>query len=334
MSTGGTTESEPSDSTQGVDPGAYRRRRWPLVLAAIIALLLLGIATALALTVSPQDDQSTYPAGFRWEQHETGDWPVNRRWTVGVPDDLGPGEHPALVSLHPLGGNRSGWATETDLAQFAAQAGVIMVIPQGLWGMWNAGECCGPAAGLGVDDVGFLDEVMSDTARREDVDADRVYLAGLSNGGLMTIDYLCEGSFGPAGAAAVGVIPWDLGNCEGDVPLLVSIGTEDEVFPFDGGFTWAGLLASGRTGRSWHDASNDLIRAWGCTDVADERSFSAWSSPKEPVTAWSRTTYGGCNAPLTLVTVDGVAHTWLWGGDWSHTSEIMSAFGLIPRGPG
>jgi polyhydroxybutyrate depolymerase len=248
-----------------------------------------------------------------------------------VPDGLEEGEHPALVSLHPLGGNRSGWAGETDLAEFAAREGVILVIPQGLWGTWNAGECCGPSAGFGVDDIGFLDQILTDTATRSDVDPDQVYLSGLSNGALMVLDYLCKGSFEPAGAAAVAVIPWDMGGCEGRVPLLVSVGTADEVFPFEGGTTWMGFLASGRSSVSWAQSIEELSTAWGCADIADVETFSAWSSPLDPLTEWTRTTYGGCNAPLTTVTVEGVPHTWLWGGNWSHTLEVFSAFGLSPE---
>lgn len=276
----------------------------------------------LLLTISPEDGEP-YPDGLTWEQHETDDGLVTRRWSVGVPDDLGPGPHPAVVSLHPLGGNRSGWANETDLADFAAAQGFVLVVPQGLWGMWNAGQCCGPSSALGVDDVGFLDEVMERTAGRDDVDENLVSMVGLSNGGLMVAEYLCEGSVQPAAAAAVAVIPWDLDGCDGEVPLMVSVGTDDEVFPFDGGRTWMGTLASGRASTSWDEFAEDATATWGCTDEPAPQAFSAWSRPQQPETAWERTEHVDCTSALTLTTVEDVPHTWLWGGDWSHTREVL-----------
>ena len=233
-----------------------------------------------------------------------------------------------MVSLHPLGGNRSGWAGETDLARAAADEGFVLVVPQGLWGMWNAGQCCGPAAGFGVDDVDFLDEVMAATAELAEVDPERVYMAGLSNGGLMASRYACEGEYAPAAVAAVAVVPWDFDGCDGEVPLLVSIGDEDEVFPFDGGTTWMGLWASGRGSRSWAEMTDELVDTYACAADPELSEFSLWSRPSEETTDWSRADYPDCSAPLRLTTTAGVPHTWLWGGDWSHTREVMDFFGL------
>lgn len=308
---------------------APRRRRWPLVLAGIVAFLVLAAGAALALTVSPED--SAYPEGLEWTEYST-DGLVPRQWSVGVPEGLGSGQHPAVVSLHPLGGNRSGWAGETDLARAAVDNGFVLVVPQGLWGMWNVGQCCGPAAGFGIDDVGFLDEVMAGTAALPEVDPEEVYLAGLSNGGLMAARYLCDGGFSPTAVAAVAVVPWDFDGCGGDVPFMVSIGDEDEVFPFDGGWTWMGAMASGRPSRSYHDMAAELVETYSCEGEPVVSDFALRSQPSRPTTEWRREDHTGCTAPLRLTTVAGVPHTWLWGGDWSHTREVMEFFGLLQLG--
>ncbi len=320
-----------NDSEVGAQPGPEpgkdaptRRRRWPLVLAGIISFVLVAFVVALLLLVSPQDS-APYPEGFTWEKYST-DGLVPRQWSVGVPDNAGDEPLPAIVTLHPLGGNRSGWVGETDLDALARQQGFVLVVPQGLWGMWNTGECCGPAAALGVDDVGFLDEVMADTAARPDVDPDRIYMAGLSNGGLMTTRYLCEGEHMPAAAASVAVIPWSLEGCDGSVPLLMSVGTEDELFPMAGGRTLLGTLASGRTSRSWSEATDELVEIWQCTGDPEVVSFELWSRPREPTTGWERSDHEDCTSPLRLTVVDAVPHTWLWGGDWSHTREVLDFF--------
>lgn len=294
------------------------------MLAGIVMFVLVAVGLTLALTISPED-AAPYPDGLEWIEYST-DGLVPRQWSVGVPDELPAGEHPALVSLHPLGGNRSGWAGETDLHRAAIDNDFILVVPQGLWGTWNVGQCCGPSAGFGIDDVSFIDQVMTSTAELPEVDPDQVYLAGLSNGGLMTARYLCEGGFTPTAVAAVAVVPWDFDGCGGDVPLMVSIGDEDEVFPFDGGRTWMGAAASGRPSRSWQEMSDELVDLYSCDQPPEVSEFSLWSSPAEPTTEWRREDYGGCSAPFRLTTVEGVPHTWLWGGDWSHTREVLDFF--------
>jgi poly(3-hydroxybutyrate) depolymerase len=298
--------------------------------AAVAAWAVLGaLGVAAAVLVEP-DWADDYPEALGWEQRSWDSGAVTRHWAVGVPDDLPPGRHPAIVSLHPLGDNRGRWAGETDLAAQAAAVGAISVVPEGLWGTWNAGQCCRPASTLDVDDVAFLDLVMADTVARDDVDPDRVYLVGLSNGGLMALEYLCEGAVTPAAVAAVAVVPWDAEGCDGSVPLLVSVGTDDEIFPFGGGRPPLLALATGHAARPWDEAAADLRRTWGCdpgTEAAVE-SFRRWTSPSEPLTTWRRETPGGCRSPLVLTTVEGTPHTWRWGGDWSHTREVLRFLGL------
>jgi poly(3-hydroxybutyrate) depolymerase len=315
------------DDTDLGSATAPPRRRWALRLAVVVAALLLAAVVALVVTVSPEESVA-YPEGFRWEQHELDQGLVTRRWTVGIPEGLGPGPHPAVVALHPLGFDRAAWASETDLARFAREQGVVVVLPQGLWGMWNAGQCCGPSGALGVDDVGFLEGVMRRTADRPDVDPAAVHMVGLSNGALMVFRYLCDATVAPARAAAVAAIPWDLDGCDGSVPLLVSTGTADEVFPMEGGRTAANTLASGRASRPWSDARAELVQRWGCADGEEETTVSAWSRPGEATTDWRRAEPEGCRSPLTLTVVEGVPHTWLWGGEWSHTHEVLRFLGL------
>jgi poly(3-hydroxybutyrate) depolymerase len=233
-----------------------------------------------------------------------------------------------VVALHPLGFDRAGWASETDLARFAREQGFLLVLPQGLWGMWNAGQCCGPSSAMGVDDVGFLEEVLRRTEARPDVDPAAVHLVGLSNGALMVFRYLCDATVAPVRAAAVAAIPWDLDGCDGSIPLLVSTGTADEVFPLEGGRTAANTLASGRAGRPWSEARAELSERWGCESDAVQTNISAWSRPGEAVTDWHRAEPEGCRSPLTLTVVEGVPHTWLWGGEWSHTHEVLRFLGL------
>jgi polyhydroxybutyrate depolymerase len=50
---------------------------------------------------------------------------------------------------------------------------------------WDAGNCCGLPATLHVNDVGFLLAVISNAAAHTPVDLRRVYVTGMSSGGMM-----------------------------------------------------------------------------------------------------------------------------------------------------
>jgi polyhydroxybutyrate depolymerase len=68
---------------------------------------------------------------------------------------------------------------------------------------WNAGACCGLPVTRNIDDVGFLLKVISDVARRTPVDLRRVYVTGISNGGMMAYAMAAEASGRIAAVASV-----------------------------------------------------------------------------------------------------------------------------------
>jgi polyhydroxybutyrate depolymerase len=59
---------------------------------------------------------------------------------------------------------------------------------------WNAGQCCGLPVTDKVNDVGFLLKVIANIARRTPVDQRRVYMTGISNGGMMAYAMASEAS--------------------------------------------------------------------------------------------------------------------------------------------
>ena len=96
-----------------------------------------------------------------------------------------------VVVLHQEGGTLAGIAKETDLSALRAQ-GASLVYPLGVDHSWDAGACCGLPRRQGVDDVGFLDAVMKDVARRTPVDNRRRAIVGYSSGGMLAYRYVCH----------------------------------------------------------------------------------------------------------------------------------------------
>src|SRR5262249_3736281 len=54
---------------------------------------------------------------------------------------------------------------------------------------WNANTCCGNG---GIDDVGFIRAVVAAASGQANIDPQRVYVTGLSNGGAMSQRLACD----------------------------------------------------------------------------------------------------------------------------------------------
>ena len=68
---------------------------------------------------------------------------------------------------------------------------------------WNAGYCCQLPSTSHVDDVGFLLATISDIAAHTPVNLKRVYVTGISNGGMMAYAMAAEASDHIAAIASV-----------------------------------------------------------------------------------------------------------------------------------
>ena len=91
------------------------------------------------------------------------------------------------------------------------QAGFIAVFPNGYsrlrsgkFATWNAGTCCGKAESKQSDDVGYIKQVIEEVKKRVNIDANRIYANGMSNGGMMSYRLACElsGTIAAIGAVA------------------------------------------------------------------------------------------------------------------------------------
>ena len=95
---------------------------------------------------------------------------------------------------------------------------------------WNAGDCCGAST---ADDVTYLRHVVSAVARQTKIDLHRVYVIGLSNGGMMALRAICDA---PAVFAAAGSVagPYLGKTCARPVWTHLH-GAQDPVVPYLGG---------------------------------------------------------------------------------------------------
>ena len=72
--------------------------------------------------------------------------------------------------------------TGTAMNAKSDEAGFILVMPNGYQNSWNAGTCCGGASAEQLDDVALFRAILDEVGEHVNIDLDRVYATGLSNG--------------------------------------------------------------------------------------------------------------------------------------------------------
>src|SRR5438874_5913565 len=180
-------------------------------------------AAALALAVTPARAETMYLLTNQGE-----------REAIVLPSRQGPA--PTILVLHGQTSTAAWTAENSGFAETAAAHRFTAVFPQGIRKQWNDGR---EAQAAGVDDVGFLHRLVTALVGRGLADPRQIYIAGVSNGGMMTFRMLCESSELFAGAATViANMPTRIGErCapRKPVPIVMFNGTNDPLVPYDGG---------------------------------------------------------------------------------------------------
>jgi polyhydroxybutyrate depolymerase len=117
-----------------------------------------------------------------------------RQYKVHVPPGYDPNvPTPLVFCIHGLGQDALMFCvTGSAMDKKSDEAGFIMVMPNGYNNSWNGGACCGDASNEKLDDVGLFRAIFAEVGNHVNVDLDRVYATGLSNGGFMSYRLACE----------------------------------------------------------------------------------------------------------------------------------------------
>ncbi len=156
---------------------------------------------------------------------------------------------PLVMVLHGGGGkitNMIGWSNRRSpyrlWMEVAEKEGLIIVYPQavnGPTGRPNWHDCRLDAAVLPeVDDVHFLTTLLDTLAARYPVDTDRIYVTGMSNGGIMTLRLAVEVPQRLAAVAPLCASFPDTSECglpSTPLPIFLLNGTADPLLPYKGG---------------------------------------------------------------------------------------------------
>lgn len=152
---------------------------------------------------------------------------------------------PLLFNLHGYTSNASQQEFYGDFRSIADTANFILVHPEGTLDgsgarFWNAFGAAG-----GVDDVGFISALIDLIDEDYNIDLNRVYSCGMSNGGFMSYRLACElGGRITAIASVTGTMPTNsFANCNPykPTPVMQIHGTADATVPYNGNTSMAAI---------------------------------------------------------------------------------------------
>lgn len=180
---------------------------------------------------------------------------VKRHYLIDLPKNYkNAKKFPVIFVLH--GGGGSGKKAK-EMTGFYRKAGLnqaIIVYPSGTGKFstlenlktWNANHCCHYAMKEKINDVEFIDKLIDELIANQNADPEKIYVTGMSNGGMMA------NIIGTELSAKVSAIAIVAGGMFGDekvpdfpVSALIIHGLLDESVPVNGG------LGEGRGAHTW-----------------------------------------------------------------------------------
>jgi polyhydroxybutyrate depolymerase len=237
---------------------------------------------------------------------------ADRPFDVFVPstyDEASP--MPLLVLLHGYSVTGSIQEVYFQFEPLAEERGFLYVRPEGTTNVigdqfWNATEaCCGFIST--VDDSAYLKALIEQVQADYNVDPQRIFLVGHSNGGFMSYRMACDHSDTIAAVASLaGATFLDSADCAADEPVSVLQihGTADATIAFDGDALFGRAFPSAtETVASWAE-----INGCGADTTVTENALDLVVDLEGNES--SRTTYTGCpdGVDVELWTIEGGSH--------------------------
>ena len=203
---------------------------------------------------------------------------ARRTYLVHVPPNYSTQKPlPLVVVIHGAFDTAAGMEKYSTFSDLADRENFIVMYPNGmgifgLFQHWNAGHCCGKAANDDVDDVGFIAAAIDDVRVRLQIDPDRIYMVGFSNGGMLAYRFAAErgdilAAVAPL-AASIGGRPsedapqWRIPDPVKPLSVITIHGLADDDIVYEGGVS----LHRGGTRTFWsvEESVGFWVRHNGC----------------------------------------------------------------------
>lgn len=290
-----------------------RIRKIGKILLSITGIILIVPAVLLLtyLLVIHQSDGSIMSGGEK------------RDYELHVPDSYDPDTPvPLVISIHGFAEWPAHQRSMTHWDQLADEDGFIVVYPAGrkVPKRWETNAIQKDT------DAQFIADLIDHLSSQYNIDQQRIYANGLSNGGGMSFYLSCTlsdriAAFGSVAGAYL--LPFEDCQRERPVPAIIFHGNADPVVPFEGGPSHS------------FDVPFPVIDDW-VRELALRNSCSPTPTVLPTQGSASGVAYSDFdeNAEVVYYTIDGGGHTWP-GGDslprWiaGHTTDDIDATRLM-----
>jgi polyhydroxybutyrate depolymerase len=204
----------------------------------------------------------------------------------------------------------------TQLSLFAERERFAVVYPDAIGNNWNDGRIVpsSRAHRENIDDVGFINVLINIIAREQALDNRRIYVTGISNGGMFSNVLGAQLSHRVAAIAPVvgGIVERTVAqfNPLQPVSVLVMQGTADPVVPFEGG-----VVKPGQRGSiiPTEQAVGLWVQKNGCAPQPSQRvlpSAGVRDGCRVTIYDWAN---GRGGSEVVYYKIEGGGHTWPGG---------------------
>ena len=240
--------------------------------------------------------------------------------------ELQGGPRPTLMVLHPYSGDAPSTAKYSGFLQAAIPQGFNVVVPDAIGHEWHDTPDETPSYG---DDIAFLASLAEKLVAEGIADPKRMFIAGISNGGMMAFAIACARPdlFAGIGTISGGMPTHVQDSCRIDkpMPLVMINGDADDVLPYTGGHVGnpGGFF---RTTAGVESTAALFAKPYAGT-AAREPKRGQMRDGKRLIERidWPN---GSTHPVVTVVKVVGGGHDVI---GWR--APIEAFFGLPPRGP-
>ena len=233
-----------------------------------------------------------------------------RSFLTYIPSSTGTDKMPLVISLHGGFASPKGMFHLADFRPIADKEKFIVVCP-GSKHVWHDG------ANLhGIDDVKFIDHLITYIVKAYNADPDRVYITGISNGGFMTARLACQ-LHPRIAAVAIVAASLDVGegyDLEAPMPALYIHGTKDPVVAYEGGKLFGRRIFSHK----------EIIKKWVALDKCDKVPlFTNIPDAANDGTSILKEEYNNPKNGMKVVsyTINNGGHT--WPGGWQYFPKFI-----------
>ena len=172
---------------------------------------------------------------------------IERGYYLFIPDSYNNDTKlPLLLNFHGFGGTAYSYIDKVDLRSLANSENFILVYAQGTslgpLPHWNAGLDT-PNNKSNADDFGFVDKLITNLSNNYNIDSERIYASGYSNGAMFSYALACYSDKIKGIASIAGTMLNETYNeCNPSHPIsMINIhGSDDDTIPYNGsrgGFT-------------------------------------------------------------------------------------------------